>query len=140
MNRAREEILCKRAELDSRLHGNGEIVLPYLCSLAKREEEVFVPGEKEPVLFEKGSLELMLFQKLRDESHRFAIGFNRSSRNKAMKKNILEELPGFGPVARKNILKLVGSIDKLAEADRKELEKILTKAQVETLEDHGLIT
>ncbi len=84
-------------------------------------------------------MELMLFQKLRDESHRFAIGFNRSSRNKAMKKNILEELPGFGPVARKNILKLAGSIEKLNEVPRAEIEKILTKKQVETLEEHGLI-
>ena len=71
----------------------GYITLPYLCSLAKREEEIFIPGQKDPILFEKGSIELMLFQKIRDESHRFAIGFNRTSRNKAMKKNILEELP-----------------------------------------------
>jgi len=115
------------------------IILPYLCSIAKREEEIFVPYQKDPILFEKGSMELMLFQKLRDESHRFAIGFNRSSRNKAMKKNILEELPGFGPVARKNILKLAGSIEKLNEVPRAEIEKILTKKQVETLEEHGLI-
>ncbi len=78
----------------------------------------------------------MLFQKIRDESHRFAIGFNRTSRNKAMKKNLLEELPGFGPVARKNILKLAGSVDKLPEIPLQELERILSKAQVETLRDH----
>lgn len=84
-------------------------------------------------------MELMLFQKIRDESHRFAIGFNRSSRSKDMKKNILEELPGFGPVARKNILKLAGSIEGLSEISRPEIEKILTKRQIETLEDHGLL-
>lgn len=84
-------------------------------------------------------MELMLLQKIRDESHRFAIGFNRSSRNKAMKKNILEELPGFGPVARKNILRVAGSIDKIQEVPREEIEKILTKKQVEVLEEHGLI-
>ena len=132
-------IQWENTEIDSRFHGNDEITLPYLCSIAKREEEIFVPFQKDPILFEKGSMELMLFQKLRDESHRFAIGFNRSSRNKAMKKNILEELPGFGPVARKNILKLAGSIDKLSEVPRIEIEKILTKKQVETLEEHGLI-
>lgn len=81
----------------------------------------------------------MLLQKIRDESHRFAIGFNRSARSKAMKKNILEELPGFGPVARKNILKLAGSIDGLREVPREEIEKILTKKQMETLEEHGLL-
>lgn len=84
-------------------------------------------------------MELMLFQKIRDESHRFAIGFNRNSRNKALKKNILEELPGFGPVARKGILKLAGSVDNLHEVPREDLEKVLTKKQVETLEEHGLI-
>jgi len=80
----------------------------------------------------------MLLQKVRDEAHRFAIGFNRSSRNKAMRKNILEELPGFGPVARKNILKIAGSVDALHEVPREELEKILSKRQMKTLEEHGL--
>ncbi|MDD2891559.1 MAG: excinuclease ABC subunit UvrC [Candidatus Gracilibacteria bacterium] len=122
------------------IDGKENITLPFLCSLAKREEEVFIPGKKDPILFEKGSLELMLFQKIRDESHRFAIGFNRISRNKAMKKNILEELPGFGPVARKNILKIAGSIERINEVPRAEIEKILTKKQVETLEEHGLLT
>ena len=84
-------------------------------------------------------MELMLLQKIRDESHRFAIGFNRSSRNKAMKKNILEELPGFGSVARKKILKLAGSIERLQEIPREEIEKVLSKKQMETLEEHGLI-
>lgn len=135
MNRARDEILSINTEWDEK----NNITLPYLCSLAKREEEVFVPGQKEPILFEKDSLELMLFQKIRDESHRFAIGFNRSSRSKAMKKNILEELPGFGPVTRKNILKLAGSIERINEVPRADIEKVLTKKQVETLEEHGLL-
>lgn len=56
-----------------------------------------------------------------------------------MKKNLLEELPGFGPVARKNILKLAGSVDRLGETALPELEKILSKAQIETLRDHGFI-
>ncbi len=81
----------------------------------------------------------MLLQKIRDESHRFAIGFNRSARSKAMKKNILEELPGFGPVARKNILKLAGSIDNLQNIPREDIEKVLTKRQMETLKEHGLV-
>ena len=81
----------------------------------------------------------MLLQKIRDESHRFAIGFNRSARSKSMRKNILEELPGFGPVARKNILKIAGNIENIHEIERGEIEKILTKKQVQTLEEHGLI-
>ena len=66
-----------------------------VCSIAKREEEIFTPNVSEPTVFEKGSQELMLLQKIRDEAHRFAITFNRSLRSKQMKKNILEELPGF---------------------------------------------
>jgi excinuclease ABC subunit C len=56
---------------------------------------LFLPGESTPIILSKDSLELRLVQKIRDEAHRFAITFNRDSRIKAMKKNILEELPGF---------------------------------------------
>ncbi|MEI6711645.1 MAG: hypothetical protein WCK88_05710 [bacterium] len=56
--------------------------IPKIVSLAKREEEVFLPGQSEPILLEKGSSELMLLQKIRDEAHRFAINYNRASREK----------------------------------------------------------
>jgi excinuclease ABC subunit C len=68
-------------------------LFPQICSIAKREEEIFLPNEKESILFEKGTPELMVLQKARDESHRFSITENRRARTKAMKKNILEELP-----------------------------------------------
>jgi excinuclease ABC subunit C len=67
--------------------------MPSICSIAKREEEIFVPGSSEPILFEKGTPELMVLQKARDESHRFSITANRTARMKSMKKNILEEIP-----------------------------------------------
>ncbi|MDQ1344278.1 MAG: UvrABC system protein [Patescibacteria group bacterium] len=56
-----------------------------------------------------------------------------------MKKNVLEELPGFGPAARKKILAAAGSIEGIRELDRSELEKILSKPQIETLENHALL-
>lgn len=56
--------------------------IPRIISLAKREEEVFLPGQSAPVLLEKGSSDLMLLQKIRDEAHRFAINYNRTSREK----------------------------------------------------------
>ncbi|MCD5380328.1 excinuclease ABC subunit UvrC, partial [Candidatus Gracilibacteria bacterium] len=98
-----------------------------LVGLAKREEELFTlhNGEFSKIVLEKDSLELRLVQKIRDEAHRFAITFNRDSRIKSMKKNILESLPGFGPVTRKKILKEFGSVDKLKEIDREKLEKVL---------------
>jgi excinuclease ABC subunit C len=111
-----------------------------LCSIAKREEEIFIPSTKEPILFEHGTPELMVLQKARDESHRFSITANRSARTKAMKKNILEELPGIGPVTRKKLLKLAGSVDGIKDISTEELQSICTKAQMETLRDHGIIS
>lgn len=113
--------------------------LPPICSIAKREEEIFIPSSKDPIMFEKGSGELMVLQKARDESHRFSITANRSARTKAMKKNILEELPGIGLVTRKKLLKLAGSVDGIKDISTEELSKICNVAQMETLRDHGIV-
>lgn len=107
--------------------------------IAKREEELFLPWESLPIILKKDSLELRLIQKIRDEAHRFAITFNRDKRIKAMKKNILEELPWFWPKARKKLLKKYWNIDKIKEISKNELSEILNKAQIETLENHWLI-
>jgi excinuclease ABC subunit C len=112
--------------------------LPPICSIAKREEEIFMPWDPQPIIFEKGTLELMVLQKCRDESHRFSITANRSARSKSMKKNILEELPGIWPITRKKLLKLAGSVDGIKDLSTEELSKICNVAQVETLRDHGL--
>ena len=87
------------------------VPLPLLASLAKREEEIFTESNDESVKFAKGSPELAVIVNLRDEAHRFAITFNRKTRSKAMKKNVLEELPGFGPTTRKKLLTAAGSIE-----------------------------
>jgi excinuclease ABC subunit C len=115
------------------------VVLPQVCSIAKREEEIFLPWKKIPVLFDVGSPELMVLQKARDESHRFSITANKTARMKSMKKNILEELPWFGPVTRKKLLKLAGTVDDIKNINLEEIEKICTKTQIETLRDHGII-
>ncbi len=67
--------------------------LPFLASLAKREEEIFTESRDGSVKFPKGSAEFRVVTGIRDEAHRFAITFNRKTRSKAMKKNVLEELP-----------------------------------------------
>lgn len=81
----------------------------------------------------------MVLQKARDESHRFSITANRSARTKSMKKNILEELPGIGPVTRKKLLKIAGSLDGIKNISTVELQSICTISQIETLRDHGII-
>lgn len=110
-----------------------------VVSIAKREEELFLPWESQSILLEKDSNELRLIQKIRDEAHRFAITFNRDSRIKSMKKNILESIPGIGPKTRKKILKKFESVDNLKNIPREELEKTLDKNIIENLENHGII-
>lgn len=109
-----------------------------LCSIAKREEEIFLPGQKEPVLFEKWTGELMVLQKARDESHRFSIGANKSARMKSMKKNILEEIPGIWPVTRKKLLKTAGTIDAIRDIPLEVMETLCNQKQRDILRDHGI--
>ena len=113
--------------------------LPSFASIAKREEEIFVPHKKESILFGKWTPELMILQKLRDESHRFAITANRSSRTKAMKKNILEEIPGIWPVTRKKLLRIAGSIENLSSLPYEEIMKVCTESQYISLREHWII-
>lgn len=110
-----------------------------LISIAKRNEEIYVPNDNKPIVLKKESLELRLVQEIRDESHRFAITFNRDLRVKNMKKNILEELPWFWPKTRKKILSLCWNVDNLKNIKKDELKKILNKIQIETLEWHWLL-
>jgi excinuclease ABC subunit C len=110
-----------------------------LVSLAKREEELFLPWASDSILLKKDSDELRLIQALRDEAHRFAITFNRDKRKTAQKKNILESLPWVGPVTRKKILKSFGSVENLKNQKKEELETLLGKKVYEILDDHGLI-
>ncbi len=109
-----------------------------LCSIAKREEEIFISSTKDPILFDKWTPELMVIQKARDESHRFSITANKTARMKSMKKNILEEIPWIGPVTRKKLLKVAGSLDEIKNIKLEEIEKICTKKQIEILKDHGI--
>lgn len=114
-------------------------ILPPICSLAKREEEVFVPHQNTPIILEKGSPELMLLQKARDEAHRFALSFHRKSRNKALTKNILDEIPGIGIATRRALLKAAGSVDGISRLAETELTSLTTAPQRQALRDHGIL-
>ena len=121
------------------LKADAEIPQLQIVSIAKREEELFLPWAKNPIILDKDSAELRLIQAIRDEAHRFAITFNRDSRNKQMRQSLLEAIPGIGPKTRKKILKLYGSINNLKKQDRQELEKHLWKHITEILDAHGLV-
>lgn len=110
-------------------------------SIAKREEELFVfrNSEFEKYELDKTKEELKMIQKIRDEAHRFAITFNRDSRIKSMKKNILESLPWFWPITRKKILKKYWNLENLVNFSIEELKKDLNKNQIETLKNHWFL-
>jgi excinuclease ABC subunit C len=95
-----------------------------VVSLAKRIEEVFVPGRSEPILLEKGSDALRILQRVRDEAHRFAITFHRSRRDKAMTASVLDGVRGVGPARKRALLRHFGSPDRLLTASREELEAV----------------
>ncbi len=118
---------------------NVEFPTLQIVSIAKKEEELFLPWRSEPLILEKDSSELRLLQMLRDEAHRFAISFNRDSRSKSLKKNILESLPGIGPKTRKKILTQFWNVENLKKIQRSELLSTLGKSVTENLEDHGLV-
>lgn len=88
-----------------------------VCGLAKRLEEVWLPGEEDPVIMARSSEGLYLLQRIRDEAHRFAITHHRNRRSKSMVESMLDDVPGLGEVRRKTLLKHFGSLKKLREAE-----------------------
>ena len=82
----------------------------------QKREKLFLPGVKDPILLPPDSPALLLLQRIRDESHRFAITYHRELRRKASFKSILDELPGIGPVKRRALLRTLGSLEKVRAA------------------------
>jgi excinuclease ABC subunit C len=95
-----------------------------VISLAKRIEEVFIPGRPEPLRLAHDTPELQLLQRVRDEAHRFAITHHRIRRDRAMTASILDELPGVGPARKRALLNHFGSPDAILNASREELEGV----------------
>jgi excinuclease ABC subunit C len=95
-----------------------------VVSLAKRIEEVFVPGRRHPLRLPHDTVELQLLQRVRDEAHRFAIEFHRGKRDRAMTHSVLDELPGVGPARKRRILQHFGSPERFLSASREELEAV----------------
>ncbi|GAA0971724.1 UvrABC system protein C [Nocardioides aquaticus] len=95
-----------------------------VVGLAKRLEEVWVPGEEDPVILARSSEGLYLLQRLRDEAHRFAITHHRNRRSKSMVESALDDVPGLGEVRRKTLLKHFGSLKKLRTAEVEEIAQV----------------
>jgi len=95
-----------------------------VVSLAKRIEEVFLPGASAPLVMDHDTPELQLLQRVRDEAHRFAIEFHRGRRDRAMTRSALDELPGVGPARKRLLITHFGTPDRVLEAGREELEAV----------------
>ncbi|WP_374584388.1 excinuclease ABC subunit UvrC [Pimelobacter simplex] len=95
-----------------------------ICGLAKRLEEVWVPGEEDPVILPRTSEGLYLLQRVRDEAHRFAITHHRNRRSKSMVESMLDGVPGLGEVRRKTLLRHFGSLRKLRLASLEEIAAV----------------
>jgi excinuclease ABC subunit C len=95
-----------------------------VCGLAKRLEEVWLPGQDDPVILPRTSEGLYLLQRVRDEAHRFAITHHRGRRSKSMVESLLDDVPGLGDVRRKAVIKHFGSLKKLRSASVDEIAEV----------------
>ncbi len=101
----------------------GVVDVP-VCGLAKRLEEVWLPGQDDPVILSRGSEGLYLLQRVRDEAHRFAVSYHRQRRASRMTTSALDEVPGLGPARRKALIERFGSVRRIAEATADEVASV----------------
>ena len=95
-----------------------------LCGLAKRLEEVWLPGQDDPVILPRTSEGLYLLQRVRDEAHRFAISYHRQKRSASMTESALDKVPGLGQTRRKALLRHFGSLKRLKAATVEEVLEV----------------
>ncbi|MBT1162517.1 MULTISPECIES: excinuclease ABC subunit UvrC [Bifidobacterium] len=106
-----------------------------LCGLAKRLEEVWVPDDDYPIILKRQSQGMYLLQRVRDESHRFAITYHRQTRRKGALRSALDDIPGIGEAYQKRLLGHFGSVRAMREASVEELEQVkgVGHAKAETI-------
>lgn len=106
-----------------------------VIGLAKQKEEIFKPGEPDPIVLPRDSQALFLVQRARDEAHRFALSYHRRLRRKQGVSSVLEEVPGIGPKRRQALLRTFGSVDEVRKASLEELLAVpgMTRPAAENL-------
>jgi excinuclease ABC subunit C len=106
------------------IHSTYDLPRVAVVALAKREEEVFVPGQRTPIRLDRHDAGLQLLQRARDEAHRFALGHHRRRRDARAFESIFDDLEGIGPTRRRAILNHFGSAEAFVEASQEELEGV----------------
>jgi excinuclease ABC subunit C len=114
------------AQVDAAVRALDELGIDDIavCGLAKRLEEVWLPGDDAPVIMPRSSEGLYLLQRVRDEAHRFAITYHRAKRSKALAVSELDAVPGLGPARRATLLRHFGSVRKIAAATEAEIAEV----------------
>jgi len=115
-----------RGQLAAALAAMEDLDLPRVAviALAKRDEEVFVPGSAQPIRLDRSGPALQLLQRARDEAHRVALRYHRRRRGAKAMETIFETLDGVGPVRRRAILRHFGSVERFLDASQEELEGV----------------
>jgi excinuclease ABC subunit C len=107
-----------------------------VASLAKREELLFVRGREGPIALPRSSPVLQLVQRVRDEAHRFAVGFHRQARSRRTLHSELDEIDGVGPAKRRKLLSVFGSVRGVRGATEEELAAVVGKATAARVRRH----
>lgn len=95
-----------------------------IAGLAKENEELFLPGQPNPIILSRDSQALYLIQRVRDEAHRFAVSFHRKKRSKSAFRSALDDLPGVGPKRKKALIREFGSVKCIREASVDQLAAV----------------
>ena len=104
-----------------------------IIGLAKKFEEIFVPNEKNPIILPKNSNLLKIFQRVRDEAHRFAIKLHKKQREKRVKRSVLDDIKGIGPATRNKLLKKFGSVNEIKQSSVEEISEVVGKKLADTI-------
>ena len=124
----------KAVRLAALAHGKPYTEIP-IISIAKREEELFLPNNPTPVLLPYNSPALHLIQRMRDEAHRFTITYHRSLRSKEQTKSALDDISGIGPKTKKALLQKFGSVSGIEKATDSELIETVGEKKMKLLRD-----
>jgi excinuclease ABC subunit C len=107
-----------------------------MAALAKREEEVFLPGRREPLRLERTSAALRLLQQIRDEAHRFALTYHRKVRSRSQLQSELQSIAGVGPARAGRLLKGLGSLKKVRSAGEDDLARYVPRSVARAIRAH----
>ncbi len=107
-----------------------------IIAIAKRQEDIYLPGKSAPINIPEKSDALYLIQRIRDEAHRFAISYFRSSHGSKTKRSALDSIPGIGPQRKKILIKKFGSVDAIRQASMAALGNVVGKKQAKIIHEH----